>query len=238
MKFILFALPFLLLATTQPTTGNARSKIRILLVGDSTVTDKQGWGPGFAAMLTDDAACENLSRGGRSSKSFRDEGHWDKAMKMRADYVLIQFGHNDQPGKGLPRETDANTEYRANMKRYVEEARAAGITPVLVTSLTRRKFGKDGKINSDLVPYVTVVKEVAAEMNVPLVDLHERSIELCNSLGKKGCESISPMKEDMTYDGTHLNAKGAKLVGALVANELRKAVPELAPYVRSKAEAK
>src|SRR5438067_5585325 len=152
-------------ATTAPSTRAAAPKIRIVLVGDSTVTDKQGWGPGFKALLKDDGECLNLALGGRSSKSYRDEGHWDEVLKTKADYVLIQFGHNDQPGmnKGPARETDANTEYRANMKRYVEEARAAGMKPVLVTSLTRRQFRDDGKIHSTLVPYVDVVKQIAAE---------------------------------------------------------------------------
>src|SRR6476469_5446929 len=100
-------------------------KVRVALVGDSTVTDKQGWGPGFAARLADDAICINKSLGGRSSKSYRNEGHWDELLKLdpRPDYVLIQFGHNDQAGlhKGPERETDANTEFRANLKRYVDE---------------------------------------------------------------------------------------------------------------------
>src|SRR5436853_4092435 len=108
-------------------------KLRIALVGDSTVTDKQGWGPGFAGRLADDVQCINLSLGGRSSKSYRNEGHWDEFLKRqpRPDYVLIQFGHNDTVGmhKGPERETDANSEFRANLKRYVEEARAAGIKP-------------------------------------------------------------------------------------------------------------
>src|SRR5690349_13530169 len=73
-------------------------KLRIVLVGDSTVTDKQGWGPGFAARLADDVVCINKSLGGRSSKSYRNEGHWDELVRLDPgpDIVLIQFGHNDQ----------------------------------------------------------------------------------------------------------------------------------------------
>jgi pectin methylesterase-like acyl-CoA thioesterase/lysophospholipase L1-like esterase len=206
--------------------------IRIVLVGDSTVTDKQGWGPGFKALLADGVECVNVARGGRSSKSFRSEGLWEPVLAERADYVLIQFGHNDEPGKGLDRETDAGTEFRANMKRYLEEARAKGMKPILVTSLTRRQFGPDGKINSSLIPYVQAVKDVAADTKCPLIDLHARSIELCEMLGPDGCKSFSPPKgEDI--DRTHLNEEGAKLFGAIVAEELRKAVPELAPYVNA-----
>ena len=175
--------------------------------------------------------CVNAAQNGRSSKSFRDEGHWDKARAEPADYLLIQFGHNDQPGKGPARETDPGTTYRANMKRYIEEARAAGMKPVLVTSLTRRQFGPDGKIADTLGPYVEAVKEVAAEMKTPLIDLHARSIALCESLGPAGCESISPTTKGQV-DSTHLNAKGAELVGSLVADELVKVVPELATHLK------
>src|SRR5688572_11441405 len=104
MSRILLALLMLLapcvvcVAADAPETRPAA--VRIVLVGDSTVTEKEGWGPGFKALLADDVECVNLAVGGRSSKSYRDEAHWDKVLASKADYVLIQFGHNDQPGKG------------------------------------------------------------------------------------------------------------------------------------------
>ena len=132
------------------TATAASPKIRIVLAGDSTVTDAAGWGVGFAKSLADDVECLNLSRGGRSSKSFINEGLWKKCLDAKPDYVLIQFGHNDQPGKGADRETDLPT-YRGFMTQYVDDARAAGIKPVLVTSISRRQWGKDdGKIHSTL----------------------------------------------------------------------------------------
>src|SRR5690242_13890992 len=93
--------------STQPTTH--RAKVRIALAGDSTVTDKVGWGVGFAKQLAGDIECMNFSQGGRSSKSFINEGHWKKVLDSKPDYILIQFGHNDQPGKGPERETDPKT---------------------------------------------------------------------------------------------------------------------------------
>lgn len=206
-------------------------KIRIVLAGDSTVTDKVGWGKGFAARLTPGAECINLSLGGRSSRSFIHEGQWKKCLAAKPDYVLIQFGHNDQPGKGPERETDPNTTYRQFMTQYVDDARAAGIKPVLVTSLSRRAWGPDGKIHSTLTPYVDVVKQIAAEKKVPLIDLHGRSIELYEKLGKEGCDALSPRTKD-GIDNTHLNAKGSDVIGAIVAEELKKAVPDLAPVIR------
>jgi lysophospholipase L1-like esterase len=206
-------------------------KVRIVLAGDSTVTDKVGWGKGFEASLTDGAECINLSAGGRSSKSFIKEGRWKKCLALKPDYVLIQFGHNDQPGKGPQRETDPATTYRQYMTQYVDEARAAGIEPVLVTSLSRRQWGADGKIHSTLTPYVDVVKQIAAEKKVPLIDLHARSIELYEKLGKAGCNELSP-RTDKRIDNTHLNAKGSQVIGKIVAEELKRAVPSLAPFIK------
>jgi lysophospholipase L1-like esterase len=220
-------------------TSQPSPKARITLVGDSTVTDASGWGTGFKALLTDEVQCTNCARGGRSSKSYRDEGHWDTAIVIPADYMLIQFGHNDQPGKGAERETDPNTTFRENMKRYVSEARAKGITPILVTSLTRRNFGDDGKIKPDqLVGYVAATKAVAAEMNVPLIDLYTSSLALCNSLGPEGCERISPPPKDGKPDKTHLNGEGSKLLAPLVTQELAKLVPQLARYIKPTAQEK
>ena len=222
------------------------AKVHIVLAGDSTVTDASGWGHGFESCFTDDVQVINMSRGGRSSKSFIAEGLWKKCLEFKPDYILIQFGHNDQPGHPSNRETDPQTTYKQFMTQYVDDARAAGITPILITSVSRRQWGADGKIHSTLVPYIEVVKQIAADKNVPLIDLHSRSIELYEKLGKAGCEELSPLKpaatteetvadspttqssgKAVTYDGTHFNAKGSAIIGPIVADELKKAVPEL-----------
>ncbi len=223
-------------ATDANSTAEAKPNpdVRIVLVGDSTVTDKQGWGPGFKSFLTDRAECINVARGGRSSKSFINEGLWTEALALKGDYYLIQFGHNDEPGKG-ERSTDPNTTYREFMTKYVDETRAIGAKPVLVTSLVRRQWDKSGsgKINSSLTPYVEVVKELAKEKNVPLVDLHASSKQLCEQLGKEKCWEFSPIKDNNQIDNTHLNAEGSMMFGQLVVEELIKAVPELKPYFHS-----
>jgi pectinesterase len=230
------------LAAAEPSAAHGK-KIRIVLIGDSTVTDDAGWGKGLAMCLTDSVDLRNLALGGRSSKSFRAEGSWKKALDLKPDYVLIQFGHNDQPGHGPDRETDPQTTYRQNMIQYVEEARAAGIKPVLVTSLSRRQWGSDNKIHSTLMPYAEVVLQIAADQKVPLIDLHARSIELYEKLGKDGVSELSPKKTSKTItpgaaneadvlDGTHLNTKGSNVVGPIVAAELKKAVPELTSCIK------
>lgn len=229
--FILFVLSLILptfvrLAAAE--TAGAPKKIRVVLVGDSTVTDSAGWGLGFKQFLTDQIECTNLSQGGRSSMSFIKEGRWAKALALKADYYLIQFGHNDEPGKpGRSTELD---EYRRYMNQYVDEARAIGAQPVLVTCLVRRQFDKndDHKINSSLLPRVEIIRQIAAEKKVPLVELHDRSKALCEQLGREGCYAFSPKKEGGVYDGTHLDAKGSVMFARLVVEELGKAVPALA----------
>jgi pectinesterase len=221
-------------ADAVPAAGH---KIKIVLVGDSTVTDSAGWGLGFKQFLTEGAECVNTAQGGRSSESFMREGRWTNALALKADYYLIQFGHNNQPGKP-GRSTDMAT-FIANMRQYVDDARAIGATPVLVTPLTRRQWDKEhpGKIASGLAPYAEEDRKIAAEKHVPLVDLHARSIELCESFGPEKCAEFSPFKTNadgkVAYDGTHLNARGHVLFGRLVAEELRRSVPELAPVLRA-----
>jgi pectinesterase len=212
--------------------GGTRSAkpIRIVLVGDSTVNDEGGWGAGFKRLVGEGVACENHARNGRSSKSFIEEGHWERALASGADYVLIQFGHNDMPGKGPARETDPNTTYREFMGRYVDEARAAGAVPVLVTSMTRRHF-RDGKVVTLLGEYAEAVRSVAREKDVPLVDLHAASIELLNRLGPAESETLGPVV-DGRPDRTHLSAKGQAVMAALVVDLLREAVPELGPHLK------
>ena len=210
-----------------------RKKIRIVLVGDSTVNDEKGWGPGFKKLLDPEKIeCINWAKNGRSSKSFIKEGWWQKALADKPDYVLIQFGHNDMPGKGPDRETDPATTYLQYMSRYVDEARAAGAKPILVTSMTRRHFNFAGKIESDLLPYVDSVKKLAAEKQVPLIDLHARSIAVLDQLGPKASEELdaSPTSkngEPPKPDKTHLSSKGAEIMGKLVAEDLKQAVPNL-----------
>lgn len=223
---------------------------RIVLVGDSTVASGSGWGDAFSKLLGPGVECVNIGRGGRSSKSYRDEGHWTKALDAKPTWVIIQFGHNDQPGKGPKLETDAKTTFRENLARYVAEARAIGAKPVLVTSLTRRNFNREGKIDAArlepfgnaeqgtqmqdfLTDYVEGAKAVAIEQKVPLLDLNARSIEQMNRLGPKAAEVFDPpVKDPAQPDKTHLSAKGAGETAGLVAEEIRKNVPELAELLK------
>jgi len=220
-----------------------------VLVGDSTVASKSGWGDAFAKLCGPGVECQNLALGGRSSKSYRDEGHWQKVLEAKPGWVLIQFGHNDQPGKGPKRETDPKTSFRENLARYVAELRALGAKPVLVTSLTRRSFDEEGKIEPGqlntskngpeeqhpdlLANYVEGTRAVAAEQNVPLIDLNARSVEQMNQLGPEAAVAFDAKTKDPSKpDKTHLSEKGAEETAKLVADEIRKNVPELAKLLK------
>lgn len=222
----------LLVATALFAMAQDRPPVKIVLVGDSTVNDEGGWGPGFRSSFGPGVEVVNLAKNGRSSKSFRDEGLWAPALTARADYILIQFGHNDGPGKGPDRETDAATTFRRNLARYIEDARAAGAKPVLVTSIVRRNFTPDGKIVPDsLVPYVGAARAVAAEMGIPLMDLYSLTLAQAEQLGPEGCKEIDAIDKDGKLDHTHLGPKGRAAIGAIAAREFARVVPAMQPYL-------
>jgi pectinesterase len=214
------------LSASQP------QRVRLVLVGDSTVTDDSGWGTGFKLLAGDRAEVVNTAANGRSSKSFIDEGRWKDALAQRGQYYLIQFGHNDEPGKGPERETDPKTTYRANMSRYVDDVRSIGGKPILVTSLVRRLYKEDGSIRTTQTPYVEVVRALAAEQQVPLVDLHAISLADAEHAGDEVWADLSPRDDKGQVDRTHLNAKGSEVVGRMVVDALVKVSPDLASLFR------
>jgi acetyl esterase/lipase/lysophospholipase L1-like esterase len=213
-----------------------KPKVRISLIGDSTVSDypnppedrpdMHGWGQVLGDKFTTAVTVQNFARSGRSSRSFIREGAWTKVLEQPADYVFIQFGHNDQPGKG-DRATDAAGDYRDFLRQYITEARAKGIKPVLVTPVARRTFA-DGKPTSTLGPYAEAMQIVGKEQSVPVIDLHAKSLALYDKLGDTGSADYTAS----AVDRTHFSKKGADAMADLVAAELPQAVPELAERLR------
>ena len=258
------ALPLLALLLAAPAAAQEAPKpiaaSKIILVGDSTTAVIGGWGPSFCAYhVTSFAACVNLARGGRSSGSYRAEGSWDLALaEMRTPgfrniWVLIQFGHNDQPGKP-GRSTDLATEFPANLARYVDEVRATGAKPILLTPLTRRIF-VDGKLQNDLAPWAAAIRKVAADKKVPLLDLNAESSAAVQAMGEAAADrfaqlppgsapigpqpgaattevEVLPMAQPkLSFDRTHLGVEGANYFAAMVTRELAAAVPEMRPLL-------
>ncbi|HEY4379810.1 MAG TPA: rhamnogalacturonan acetylesterase [Acidobacteriaceae bacterium] len=224
-------------ATRRPGTT-----VRVDLIGDSTQTDNAGYGRGFCANFTAKVDCVNMARGGASTRTFREQGLWERSLQTKPDYMVIQFGHNDMvnPVNPMPRQVPLD-QYTANLKQYVTEARAAGITPVLCTPLVRRFWHDDGKIHSNLMEYSAAMRSVAAEMHVPLIELHNESIAYLEKAGLAESNSVSITKKDPTgktvFDETHLDWKGSYIFGRMVAVDLGKSVPALKKYVLPQAAA-
>jgi lysophospholipase L1-like esterase len=210
--------------------------IRIALIGDSTVAsypnppadrpDLTGWGQVLGELFQDHVQVANHAASGRSSKSFLREGRWPKVLEGRPDYVFIQFGHNDQPGKG-DRATDAEGDFQDNLKQYVREARQSGAKPILVTPVARRTF-QEGKLVSTLGPYAEAMKKVGRETQTPVIDLHAASFNLFADLGDESSAWVSAAANDRT----HFSRKGALTIARLVADGLPAAAPELARQLR------
>lgn len=209
---------------------------RLILVGDSTMASTTGYGDALCERLTPETACVNLARGGRSSGSFRTEGRWDEVKALlrdaggfRSTYVLIQFGHNDQPGKP-GRSTDYVREFPANMEGYVREARALGAVPVLVTPLTRRSF-RGAYVHNDLAPWAATVRRIAHETGTPLLDLNALSLADVEAMGPKQADLLA--RTPPNFDHTHLGPEGARRFSGIVARELGRLFPALAPNIRA-----
>jgi len=217
----------------------AAQPVRLVLVGDSTMATRTGYGDALCARLVAGSECWNLARGGRSSYSFRAEGLWD-AMRQRLrdapampTFVLIQFGHNDQPGK--PGRSTELPDFSVNIARYVNEAREAGTTPVLFTPLTRRSF-RDTQLLDDLRPWAEATTRVAQAAQAPLFDLHAASAALVQGLGSEEADTLAEQPPGQPrFDRTHLGAKGACIFANLVARGLAAQVPALAPHFQNAA---
>ncbi|MEC8884315.1 MAG: rhamnogalacturonan acetylesterase, partial [Bacteroidota bacterium] len=135
---------------------SAQEKPTLYLIGDSTMADKKnpeenpehGWGQVLPELLNDAIEVSNHAVNGRSSKSFITEGRWETVLETlkKGDFVFIQFGHNDQKFKDSTRYTNPFTQYRYNLERYVKETREAGATPILMSSIVRRKFNEHGTL--------------------------------------------------------------------------------------------
>lgn len=208
-------------------------KMTIGLIGDSTVAEQSGWGPAFADRFNDKAVVLNYAKNGATLESLSKR--LDELVEKKPDYVLIQFGHNDQKRYDT-------AEYAKRLKSYVERIRTAGGKPIIVSSVVRRNFDKDGKIVSvlantekftfkdTLTAYAKMAGTVAEESKVPFIDLYSISEQHHNALGREASMAYN-FKED---DHTHFNRKGAEAIADLIIPELVKAVPELADFIMAR----
>ncbi len=253
---------FVLSVEARADSTPASATARVILVGDSTLANDSGYGDALCRHFRPEVTCINVAKGGRSTHSYREEGSWASVMKWLANpgsfsatYVLIQFGHNDQPGK--PGRSTTLEQFAANLTRYVSEVRAAGAVPVLVTPLTRRQF-VGGKLADALAPWADSARRVAQQAGVALLDLHADSMQAVQAMGPRRSNELAhaPPPPDVAaaartgttlevqkpapdpsglppaplpvFDYTHLGPRGADLFGGMVAREIRAAIPALA----------
>lgn len=234
----------------------------------TTVT--RGWGQMFQQFFTDAVTVNNRAKSGASSKSFYEEAaYWESVKKQiqPGDYVLIQFAHNDEKNDGMDgdevkayyesigdqakadatdyRGTTASGTYKEYLRKYVEETRALGATPVLVGAICRKYFTgstirrngrhdlgddfslltasgiKEGnKVGEDdhTYDYPYQMRLVADEMGVSYIDLTTATKELYESYG-------DAKANELLFDGdgsTHTSAMGATLIARLCAQLLQK----------------
>ncbi|RED64995.1 rhamnogalacturonan acetylesterase [Cohnella lupini] len=227
----------------------APNAINLYLAGDSTVTDQPdngfpyaGWGQMLPRLLKHDVVVANHAESGRSSKSFINEGRLEAIVQeIKAnDYLFIQFGHNDQK-TDEPRYTEPHTTYKEYLRQYIDGARAVGAHPVLVTSVHRRFFEKNGQLKDTHGPYLQSVRELSGELEVPLIDLAEKSKRLFEELGEEESKSLFMWGAPGEFaffpngveDNTHFQEQGAIRIAALVAEGIREAsIWPLSMYLR------
>ena len=221
----------------------------IHMAGDSTmmtyrgnVAPQQGWGQRMQELVKDGVTVKNRSIGGRSTKSFKAEKRWENLLKevKKGDFVIIQFGHNDGTKDKPERYTDPKTEYKENMKGFVEDVRKAGGIPVIATSIPFGIYLEDGSLKPAgfLNPYLQSAREVAAETKCDLVDLYAYADKELNAAGeKKGTLLYLELKPgeypnypDGRSDRCHISFRGALFYAkafALLAKENKLPIAEL-----------
>lgn len=234
------------------------TKRKVHTIGDSTMseykpaaTPKRGWGMYLQAFFnTDSIEVNNRGKSGASTRTFYEtENLWPsvKQQMNAGDYLIIQFAHNDEKCKGEDvyeqnarlraegkdtltdmRGTEPNTTYKEYLRKYIDEAWAMGVTPVLMSPICRAYF-KDGKINdegrhvlAENKDYVRSMREVAQEMSVPFLDMTARSLNLYEQQGKDFCMT----RYFNCGDKTHTSAEGGMAI-AMLAYELITQAPEL-----------
>jgi len=218
--------------------------VRVFLAGDSTVCDQKnepyvGWGQALPLFFGSKAVVANHAESGRALRSFKGERRLAKVLaQLRAgDFVLIQFGHNDQKEKGEG--VGAFTTYSDSLREYVAAVRAKGAKPVLITAVARRRFDDQGKVFESLGDFPEAVRRVAKELSVPLIDLNASSKQVYQALGVEPSKlallhypaNTFPGQTTPLRDDTHFGAYGAYEMARCAVEGIRTGIPELAAFL-------
>jgi lysophospholipase L1-like esterase len=226
-----------------------KKKIKIWLIGDSTMSVKEvkaypetGWGMPFAYFFDSTVTVDNRAMNGRSTRTFIEEKRWEPVVNnmQEGDYVLIQFGHNDEvPSK---KSYVPEKDFKTNLIKYITDTRSKKANPVLITPVARRKFDSTGHVEETHAIYAKLVRDVSKEQNVPLIDLSEKSKALLQQLGPESSKYLfnyltpgeHPNYPDGKQDDTHFNELGARLMAEIVLKEIRELKLELAERIVKK----
>ena len=243
---VTFWLLFALLSQ-RPVAG--QQPITIYLAGDSTMAQKlpekrpeTGWGEALGQFFRENAVrIDNRARNGRSTRTFISEGLWQGIIDslQPADFVFIQFGHNDESKEKTDRYTPP-ADYRANLIRFVMEVRAKKGVPVLLTPVMRRSFDNKGVLVDTHGEYPDIVRAVAREHHVPLIDMHRKSESVLKRYGAEPSRKLFlQLKpgENANYpngieDNTHFSPEGAKVMANLVVDAIRELHLPLAKFLK------
>lgn len=239
-------LPVLLAATLA---ASAPAAPTLFLAGDSTVSDKdpalpeRGWGQLLREWIVAPLKLDNRALNGRSTKSFIDEGRWKSLVDalQPGDWVIIQFGHNDEKSNDPSRYAAPDGAYRDDLRRFVADVRAHGASPILATPVVRRHFSDDGLLFETHGEYPDAVRALAAAENVPLLDLEARTRDLVTRLGPDASKALFQHYEpgqlarfpNGKHDDTHTCEIGARAFAALVVDEIRQLHLPLAQWLQS-----
>ncbi|SFD25423.1 rhamnogalacturonan acetylesterase [Spirosoma endophyticum] len=235
--FSLLGLTAMLAFTPPP------AKITVYLIGDSTMSIKQmksypetGWGMPFVYFFDESVTVDNRAMNGRSTRTFIEEKRWQPVADNlhEGDYVLIQFGHNDEVPTKKSYTTEA--EFRANLIRFITESRDKKATPVLITPVARRQFDAAGKIQDTHAVYANLVRNVATEYKTPFIDLNKQSQELLQTVGVENSKLLflqlapgeHPNYPEGKEDNTHFNELGARKMAELVLANIKSLQLDLA----------
>jgi lysophospholipase L1-like esterase len=227
----------------------SKKKIKVYLIGDSTMCTYElnrapltGWGMPFIYFFDSTVTIDNRARGGRSTRTFISENRWQPIVDSlkEGDYVLIQFGHNDEAKEEKYKDRYTSVpNYKINLAKFIIESRSKHANPVLITPVTRRRFDKDGTIVETHVEYTAAVFEVALQYKVPVIDLDKKSRELLQQFGAVNSGLLfmelnpgeHPNYPDGQKDNTHFNEFGARKIAELVLAEIKRLNLELAERI-------
>ncbi|EDV05133.1 GDSL-like protein [Bacteroides intestinalis DSM 17393] len=218
----------------------------IFLCGNSTVVDQDNepwasWGQMVPRFFTDSICFANYAESGESANTFIGAGRLKKALTQMkpGDYIFMEFGHNDQkqkgPGKG------AFYSFMTSLKTFVDEARARGAQPVLVTPTQRRSFDENGKIKDTHLDFPDAVRWLAEKENIPLIDLHAMTRVLYEAMGVEESKhafvhypaNTYPGQDRPLADNTHFNPYGAYQIAKCVIEGMKKAGLPVVKFLRA-----